>query len=393
MAINFVDVREKHLFCGNRAGKNDHTDHYFLKDYQWTSGGVDGADTLGGRKLTDFPTLQVEEYQPYVFSNYLGLLYDALRWTTTTKGDLSNGVDAYKNMIKQGKDLAFQTLSGGNLWGQLKETLQNYGDQAKKEMYASDMLLKYKDAGAKFNAVRDIPIGELSSIVFKEKICTYDLPWFTREGTLAVDLDSQLGSYSSLESYAGDRGVVTRVAAGLDTFLKFANDFIPVSLPPMFDWRFDHSSAQKPTVTNRFVLYNSTWDDLCRNFKFLNVLSSGAFWLQVDDIRYSSNLYRVSVPGRFDLDCCTLGIKVSYKGSSRSLPLDPAGNSPSIKKLYETAGVTPSEELAGKFTNFEGLDLFVPDMYVVELQFSSLLPQNFNTFLNMLINNQWQSIS
>lgn len=384
----FLDIREKLLMKGSRNGNNgNQNDKFGILDYRWTSGS--GPESLGGRNLDQFPVLSVQEYQPYVFSNYVGLLYDTFRWGQTsidgvmqgapnTLAPLNGARDALVGLMK----LPANVFNPSQITSEIRRLNQQFTNpdiQDKLKDY--DIFAGMKTEKDKSEKLLGVPMRELSSIVMKERICEYDLPWFTTEDTMSVEMDSQLGEYNSLGDYAGDRGAITQAAEYIDKFLAMANSYVPVSLPPMFDWRFDYASAQKPQVRNRFVLYNDTWENLKRNFRFIMSLSSGAFWMQVDDTRFSSNLYRVIVPGRFDLDCCTLQIKVSYKGSTRNV------SSEKVKDLYNLIG--PVEPLTSAL-DFRGMDFFVPDMYVVEVVFSSLLPQNFNTYLNMLINNNWK---
>jgi hypothetical protein len=99
------------------------------------------------------------------------------------------------------------------------------------------------------------------------------------------------------------------------------------------------------------------------NFKFLNSIISGAFWLQMDYVQKSPNVYDVEVPGRFHSYYAALGVEVSHVGKLRTNPSVSLSMN-SLKSLNENT--------------------LYPDAYKMTLNIVDLCPNNFNNYIDYL---------
>jgi hypothetical protein len=165
-----------------------------------------------------------------------------------------------------------------------------------------------------------------------------------------------------------------------DTFLggeitgflqRFGLGGIDAPISPRFQLERGGPSADKLSAS--IYLYNDTLDHFISNFKFLCKFCSGAFWVQSGFLQRGSNFYRVEIPGRLIYYLCTMNIKVTCVGKSRYL------QSGATEKLF-FADLPP--------ILYDNDETLIPDGYKLEIELQSILPNNFNTFMFMLLNDQ-----
>jgi len=129
-------------------------------------------------------------------------------------------------------------------------------------------------------------------------------------------------------------------------------------------------------VETTFALFNYDLQALVANLKFIHAITAGAFWIQSGFLQLSSNLYDIEVPGRFRHYLCKGDVKVDFAGKVRTLH---------EHQLHEIKNQMPI------ITNDEAIKK-CPDAFKVTLQFTSLLPNNFNTYLNYITGKNQVSI-
>ena len=135
------------------------------------------------------------------------------------------------------------------------------------------------------------------------------------------------------------------------------------------------SKTEEPEITIKFSLFNDTAESAMMNFIFINTIVPNNMWIQYGLFQHSSHIYDIKIDGHKRLFACAGNVKVSYKGVLRSptaLWID------NLVQKYGTKSIDND-----KFReNIKNNDLIkIPDIYEVELQFKSMLPQNFNTYL------------
>ena len=135
------------------------------------------------------------------------------------------------------------------------------------------------------------------------------------------------------------------------------------------------SKTEEPEITIKFSLFNDTAESARMNFIFINTIVPNNMWIQYGLFQHSSHIYDIKIDGHKRLFACAGNVKVSYKGVLRSptaLWID------NLVQKYGTKSINNN-----KFKeNIKNNDLIkIPDIYEVELQFKSMLPQNFNTYL------------
>ena len=115
-------------------------------------------------------------------------------------------------------------------------------------------------------------------------------------------------------------------------------------------------------------------ESLYKNFTFLNALIAGNFWVQLGMIQQSPNLYDVVVPGRFHKYFAAMGITVDYVGKCRR-------NEYVVEKINSNQKPIKLDK-----------NMLFPDAYKLTLSIKDLTPNNFNVFLEPLMEGDKVSI-
>ena len=161
---------------------------------------------------------------------------------------------------------------------------------------------------------------------------------------------------------------------GLDKILK--SIFGNVRINYMNWWDAESGSkTEEPEVTIKFSLFNDTADSAMMNFIFINTIVPNNMWIQYGLFQHSSHIYDIKIDGHKRLFACAGNVKVSYKGVLRNPP--PIW----IKTLVNKHGNNSIDKNKFYENIFNNNLIKIPDIYEVELQFKSMLPQNFNTYL------------
>lgn len=194
-----------------------------------------------------------------------------------------------------------------------------------------------------------------------------------------VDLNRANKGYSLFD----DNISAVDKALSLKAWSEAVTLLTPINFPPIREWEYEkrRKGTPAPSFNVKLNLYNENFMDLSKNFNFLIRLIVGSMWLQVNDIMYSQNLYRVRYPGKFDHYYCTMNLRIKTKGSLRKL------NNPEL--LYSMYDYTNLNKIVLSAINRDYNMEYFPDSYVLDITFQPLLPNNFNTHLNAVMNNNW----
>ena len=159
---------------------------------------------------------------------------------------------------------------------------------------------------------------------------------------------------------------------GISKIMKAA---MPVDFPTVPEWKLD-DPIEAQSFETEFTLYNDTFDHLMQNFKFLHAFASGSFWAYQHYKVRAPNMYNIHIPGFMELYFCALDVTVVTHGKLRRLHQGKNG----IGKFNERLGVNlPSNAM-------------FPDGYQVTVKVTSLVPNNFNMYLNYLLNGSRDNI-
>lgn len=105
-----------------------------------------------------------------------------------------------------------------------------------------------------------------------------------------------------------------------------------------------------------FWLINKDVISLAKNFKFLQSLIAGTFWIQLNVQQKSPNVYQIIVPGRFRKFFTSLDVKVTAHGK--------------LRRVLQTTNQYVADPL---------LNNLMPEVWKVEINVEDLTPNNFNS--------------
>ena len=144
-----------------------------------------------------------------------------------------------------------------------------------------------------------------------------------------------------------------------------------VDFPTTPTWQISEV-ANRDAITVEFYLINNSDKNLNDNFRFLNSIISGAFWVQLDFVQKSPNVYDIEVPGRFHSYFAAMGVEVSQIGKLRTNEYVVKQNGASVQSINSKT-------------------LF-PDAYKMTLNIVDLCPNNFNNYVDYFMKGQSSKI-
>lgn len=301
-------------------------------------------------------------------------MMEIIEYQPTKFYDWVDGARKYLNRIVSVGVTAKETFLGGfntlgALWDDLGPRVFIPGVGLGAVVADPGYYYRHYAIGRGVKGILNLPMEEVVNYFATNPVCRYVIP-FTGQDYLSTD-----GSYGWNGKDENDR---KRDNMGfglgyLNKFMDAVGSFTPSTAMKMVNWNPTNFQTPEPVSTD-FNLYNDNIVDLIKNIKFIYSLSSGAYWMSLASYHYSSNLYRIRCPNMFDYYYCGMSIEITELGNKRLL--HPAGKALMIDQFG-------SEFLQDYFTHF-------PDGYSVKIQFKPLVPNNFNTYVNNLLKNNYE---
>jgi hypothetical protein len=309
---NEEDLRSAYPF---RAEKDA---NFTLEGYKWTHKSINYPID---NQFDNIPRMEIEEFQPDISINTAKIAGDIVGASlNAASGSGGNNVKAATSGV------------AGLAKGVVKDVALSYGFQGIADSFTSESFASKDELNKQV---------EMYSKLFSGRFLKYyQVPYYD-EDYFEFGKDS---SWSS-KGIAGDKGLGGDVAKTMS-----------LNVPDVPTWSLSSTFGK---LNSEFHLINDNPNDLERNFKFLNVFSSGAMWMQLGWFQKSPNVYRVTVPGRKMFFFASMEIECKYIGKLRRNPQTSA----TLKAAgYQNAG-----------------DILFPEAYLVNVTFDSLTPNNFNT--------------
>jgi len=154
----------------------------------------------------------------------------------------------------------------------------------------------------------------------------------------------------------------------LSTLKKIIDQSFPSEVPIIPEW--ENKNDARIELSTTFHLYNDTKTNLLKNLRYLYDLAGGAYWIQVGWKQQPPNLYRVFIPGVATIMYASMHITVEHVGNRR--------------KILEGTTTIPGSKI-----DLDSNTMY-PDAYKVVISFNSLVPNNFNTQIDFLLNQDQQ---
>ena len=128
-----------------------------------------------------------------------------------------------------------------------------------------------------------------------------------------------------------------------------------------------------------FPLFNSNIEMLNKNFEFITKIAGETMWFQSGMLQRGSNLFDIHAEGKFHYHFCTCDITIDFIGKSRTLGAAKTSITGTLKTFID------------KHKNNNSQRFTFPDAYNVKLDFKSLAPANFNTFMSYMANDGFKN--
>jgi len=328
--------------------KNNSMPSYNLNSINFTNNKLRDSTQL---TTTDYretvPKLIVLEYQPDLVFN----------WNQKWK--------KFKNQWV-GSGTTLMTV-GGNIFDNIKDRLQRVtsstaGTQkatkgAPKSTNSVQQLFLKGTETEYANQVLTSPIQLYKDFFDGKYVGQYELPLFENKYYMSAKGDV---GWSISDELKSGLDVLNKIQASL-------NANLPLEIPMVPEWK--NTNDDHINITTKFHLYNNNFENLVKNFYWINSIVAGAHWIQVDFKQFSPNVYTVIMPGIFKIIYAKMNIKIRQIGNRRRL-------SPELMIDFVKGSKV-------KITN----DTMFPDVWEVNIDFTSLIPNNYNTMIDGLLNN------
>lgn len=332
--------------------------------------------------ISQIPYVQIRAYMPHTIVQFIMGVFETLAaaYNYTTNTSAEQIFKDFANVLGQTIDdtkMLFSGLfssDGLEIFGyvfkeKLKAGLQFRTDNRKD--YDFSILdipwnLYYKLVGATTNAVYEVPC------MFPNDMLTSDgkYGWSNAGNYMASNVgksaarssgrkdnkDNKDGASADSNGNNADpsSGLVSRtIGMVYSGILQRIKEKTGIPTMPFFS-PGNSRDGSNMSFKITFDLINDTYDHTKENFAFVQTLIANNKWLQYAFWTNPANLYDIRIPGGYRLFMCTGNFSVNYKGV--------------IKKSKQHLGIFENETR-------------IPEAYSVTMEFTSLLPDNFNTHM------------
>jgi hypothetical protein len=352
--------------------------NFTLTDYVWfnssahfsTENTPTPTEAVRNIKNIDIPKVILKEFQPDFLFNWGKIIEEsigsAIKGSSSSSGTSTEGAGANAtNGFVASTARLFGRFAGvagaGVKAGVINKSLD----------HMNGMMRKIARSPAEFdNNVISSPVAQIRRMFEGEYLGTYELPYYGDDYISASSIDSW-----------NREGLGAHIGSKMGTILKENMSF---DVPTTPTWKNENGGGMPPPIEIDLILYNKNTKALIDNFRFIHALISGAYWAQLNFNQKSPNLYDVTIPGRLHYWYCAMDIELQYLGKSRALSKE-AGSE--FKTAFGNINInTIAQNSAGKTTEERGDNYMFPDGYQVKVKLQSLMPNNFNMYLDYLLN-------
>lgn len=306
---------------------------YTLQDYIWS---INYDSNTKKDIVNDTPKLIIKEFQPY----------RGLYWDETV-------VKTFDSILAK-IGITYDGREGNSV---IYNAVKGITSQKMKQI-----LQQLLTNGSARSGYIEKGIEYIQKLMDGNYINYYEIP-FTSDMYLTAD--SQQGwSLGGSDTKYGNIG-------------KFLQEEFSINIPMAPIW--GKTEDNPPKVEQQFYLINyqegeagSSSNALYKNLSFLHALTAGAYWVQLAFLQQSPNLYDLEVPGRFHIYFASMGIEVKFAGKIRHY---------NDQKFFDKIK-------SGIGLNFNSSTCMFPDVFVINISFQSLCPNNYNMYLDYLMKNK-----
>jgi hypothetical protein len=343
---------------------------FTLSDINYTSTKKGrGIGTLRQSRPRPEETLYIREFQPDLRFNWTAELGKYLQVAQDATGAATGAIiDRIKKGGGRFSNVASGLLDNAEAVG---EGLTLVGGSAAKlasEAHMQQLIDKLAAANGGAEWEKEIlnnPVEQVRNMLSGIKVAEFQLPY---DGEIFLT-NQQADFWTSSADFKS-----ALEGGGLLSILK---DSTALNFPATPTWNPREGGGETEPISIDLLLYNNNIDSLIKNYKFVHGLMQGVYWSQIGNFQKSSNLYDIILPGRLRYFFCTLQAQITYVGKTRLL------NEEAAKRLLQAF---PKRGTSLGLSQDIVTSTFFPDAYKLNLIFKSLMPNNYNMYIQYFIN-------
>ena len=313
-----------------------------------------GINQQHSKFFENIPTVTVRAYIPEtilgLFVNVLGdigkNLKEGIKNVTGSEGKNN------EQSIKQGifeKMKSILLAVGIKLEGNFLEFERGISTPGGYQTFVNDMIAGLRCPGGEFHGTHDNLIIHLPYILYYKIL--------KAQTNNIYEFPAIVNSIFKSGSYGWSNGHQFNLGAEQSGVLSFLANSIGTTVTPVFDPR--HNGSDEPVgFTINLDLINDNINHARNNYNLVQSLVLYNMWVQYGLVQGPGSLYDVKIAGGQRFLMCTGNISVTNKGILRKIPSSQA------------SGWLPWKE-----------ETRIPDVYSVNIEFKSLLPNNLNNYM------------
>ena len=371
---NTTDFRNKSPF---RAGVNQ----FRLSDINYTSTKKLKGNTLGNPRTRPEDFLIVREFQPDLRFNWVEeatkIADFGLSGLESLGSSFIGGFLKRRLSAKGGSESAGAKAVQDNadVARSATSTIANVATKKAQESHMKKLIDDLAAPGAENTFIEKIitdPVNQVKGMLSGNEVAYFEVPY---NGD--VFLTNMQSSF-----WKGAADLQGALANGSNSaMMNILKDSTAVNFPATPTWNSEEGGGAPEPLSIDLVLYNNNLQNLVNNYKYIHGLMQGVYWSQIGFFQKSSNLYDITLPGRFRYFFCTLEAQVQFVGKRRRLPNTMTGK---FNEIFSNGSNKSKDKikLSAEIAN----NGFFPDAYRLTLTFKSLMPNNYNMYLQYFIN-------
>lgn len=314
----------------------------------------------GLTRRTRIPYIKLYEFEPdmvFKFAQHLELISQTI----------SQNLDAFGKILEGGLEGILKGIGGGDLDLFNEFSTIATGGDATKDL-SNNLNLNLTDENYKENILVN-PLRRYRSYFKGKFVNSYEIPYtddiyMEANGTNGWDW---IGA-GDIDLHNNFMNMVWKTIANLGI----------INVNPVPVWkRSTDGDSEYYNITCEFNLNNNNLNSLLKNMYFLMTLVGGPLWVQNGSRFFPPNIYSVEIPGITHLLYATMVVNIESIGNKRKLPNDVDGleSNKTYKYIIKEENNTISLRNA-----------YYPDAWKVTVGLKSLIPNNFNMYMNYLLN-------
>lgn len=289
----------------------------------------------------------------------------------SVKADSTKKQPAQGAAVSESKNIADKIKS---IWKDLADKLNSEGFYTTIFGSKVDKYAKNYSMSPEYNKVVRFPFAVYYKLLSCVTTNAYEVP-IHPDVVMQANSEGFQGAEPYAVSFPG-QGMIGSIPI-IGKVISRIMSSISINTSPV--WDPSKTSNTGPTINCKFKLFNDTVEAATINFIFVNTIGPNNMWYNYSIFKRAPALYDIKINGIYRYYMCTANVTIKPAGPVRKVPM--AILKQLFMKYYGAQSfISPSSSTENELVS-------IPDIYDVELSFTSMLPNNFNNFLYVYAGN------